>query len=117
MNTIEQTTKPGVLDILPGDFVLGAIAHPDDELIIGGVLAEAYKHGANLLALIATNGEGSTSGTREIGAAGNTRLEGSKALSAYGIPREHQFFLGLPDGRLSETPHADELRGNIRDIA
>lgn len=103
LQTAERT--PTVLSTPAGGNALIAVAHPDDEFLIGGVLGLFKKYGITTHAVIATDGEASDRGDPERLRNRERRLEAGKALFKYGIRRENQHFLGVPDGQVSLEEH------------
>ncbi len=87
------------------DFDIAAFfAHPDDaELVAGGTLAREAARGRRIALVDLTRGESGSRGTPETRAA-----EAAEAARLLGVG--HRESLGLPDGRLSDTP---ELRDAI----
>ncbi|GEM_PF-1960927 len=111
--TLERPPIRTALAIPTGGNVLFALAHPDDEFLIGGMADRLCLQGATLHTLTATDGEASNRGNPE-GLGKQRRSEAIEALDGYGVLRENQHFLELPDGKLSSKEHPDINRGIIK---
>ena len=116
MKTTPQTTVRPFVEA--GARTLVALAHPDDEYLIGSGIDAQVRHGAIVHAYIATKGEAGLRGDSEnhsfIGK-GLREREGRAALSAYGIRPRHQHFGDLPDGQLIDLA-PDTIAQNIHSL-
>lgn len=93
--------------------VLVAIAHPDDEFLIGDAIIAAQEADARVHALVATLGRASLLGDRDVARSGGRREEALNALGAYGIPEQSVTFLDLPDGELHRRNVMAELSRQV----
>ena len=98
-----------------GERILVLSPHPDDEsLCCGGYIAAAERAGAQVYIVWATTGDGywravaEANGSLAPDQAAYRRLglrrmrEARKAAMTLGVPSEHLYFLGFPDGGLGE---------------
>jgi LmbE family N-acetylglucosaminyl deacetylase len=86
----------------PDQAVLVAHAHPDDESAANAeTTARLVEAGITVYTVTAADGERSTKGDPHFVTAGRRREEGIAAYESLGVPRECQYYLGLPDGQLS----------------
>jgi LmbE family N-acetylglucosaminyl deacetylase len=92
---------------------LVALAHPDDEFLVGGLLDLLHANNVTTHAVIATDGEASDRGDPEDLRNFQRRYEAGKALARYGIRMENQHFLGLPDGALSANEHINTVAYSV----
>ena len=99
------TSSPGVAEEpkakphaeVPRADLLVLAPHPDDEsLMTAGVLADAIRRGKRVVVAFATNGD---LGCERNGLVRET--EALRALATLGVPADHVFFLGYPDGHLA----------------
>jgi LmbE family N-acetylglucosaminyl deacetylase len=112
--TIERA--PSVLGTPVGANALIALAHPDDEFLIGGLLGTFHTYGIATHAVIATDGEASDRGDPERLRNRERRHEAGKALAKYGVRPENQHFLGLPDSGLSSDEHIVKMTHAIEGL-
>lgn len=94
-----------LLELGPGDRLVVAVPHPDDEtLAVGGILQRLHVVRVHLVLVLMTAGEASYGQTGDEAAAlGLTRIrEFHEALSALGLDRAEVHRLDLPDGMLAE---------------
>lgn len=90
----------------PGTRALIALAHPDDEYLIGSGIDAQVRNGVILHAFVATKGKADMRGDslNQISISrGSRALEGRAALSAYGIRPRHQYIHDFPDSQLLDT--------------
>ncbi len=102
----ERATRDGLpppFDIEPSGHATVVLAHPDDELLVGGAIASLVGIGRSIDVLVLTDGERSTRGERRFVANGRRREESIAALEVYDIGVDHQHYLGLPDGGLAQA--------------
>ncbi|MCY0897955.1 MAG: PIG-L family deacetylase [Firmicutes bacterium] len=96
-----------------GERLLVVAPHPDDEVLgAGGTMAKAVQHGDEVFVALLTSGDGfREDATRyylslDVTAAEylhmgyERQLESRRALHALGVPDDHVYFLGFPDGGL-----------------
>lgn len=93
--------------------VLVVAPHPDDETIgCGGTLALLADAGAEVVVVVATDGEATIGSPHTVaGTAARRRAEATVACELLGLAAPA--FLGLPDGGLDD--HVDELRRALAD--
>lgn len=101
MTQLLEHIPVNVLGARPGGHALIALAHPDDEFMIGGAIDALRSNDVTVHAVIATDGEGSDRGDPHLLRKSYRRGEANDALRAYGIAVENQHFLGLPDGSVT----------------
>ncbi|TAH32203.1 PIG-L family deacetylase [Candidatus Saccharibacteria bacterium] len=102
----------------PGTRALVALAHPDDEYLIGSGIDAQVRNGVIVHAFVATKGKASMRGDslNQISISrGSRALEGRAALSAYGISPRRQHIYDFPDGQLLDTT-PDVLAQEIRSL-
>jgi LmbE family N-acetylglucosaminyl deacetylase len=102
---LETSTPTTFLGVPAGGNALVALAHPDDEFLVGGALELLRQNEITTHAIIASDGEGSDRGHPDELRNLLRRREAGKALGHYGVRMENQHFLGLPDGELSDDEH------------
>jgi LmbE family N-acetylglucosaminyl deacetylase len=91
-------TGPAVLPGVPPGPVLVVAAHPDDETIgCGGALARHAAAGDTVTVVVATSGEATGGGGRDVAAARERECRAACAALGLGAP----VFLRLPDGGLA----------------
>ncbi len=106
-----------VLNDLPlpkaGENILVFSPHPDDETIgVGGFIAASEKAGANVWVALVTNGNKRGLEYMRYG-------EFIRATGALGVPENHLFFLGYPDGslyRVNQTSFDANLQNIINQV-
>lgn len=113
MSSLHSTHQPFAES---GTRALFVAAHPDDEFLTAGALEALRKNNVTVRALIASDREASSRGERNFVRSGGRREEGALALAAYGIPRDRQYFLNLPDGRLREQEFSSAVTRTIGDM-
>jgi LmbE family N-acetylglucosaminyl deacetylase len=110
---LESATPTTFLGASAGGNALVALAHPDDEFLVGGALDLFRAHGITTHAIVATDGEASDRGDPEQLRNFHRRYEAGKALGKYGVRMENQHFLGLPDGEISKDEHVEAIANMI----
>ncbi len=107
--------------IKPGDVVLVAVAHPDDETVLEGeLIRSAINAGAELHIAFATVGEQSTVNSRfwepDFVRAGKRWQEVHEAAKRLGVKQTRLHLLHLPDGQVKTHIHdmVDELGELLR---
>ena len=89
------------LDLEPGQNVLFAHAHPDDETVLSGhAIYQLARAGLNVYTYTASDGTNSTVGDPYFVANGFRRGEADQALRELGVPPGNQHYAGLEDGQL-----------------
>lgn len=105
------TSEPAdLLGLGPGDRLVVAVPHPDDEtMAIGGILARLSCAGVAVVVVLMSVGEASYGQTGDAATAlGRTRLrEFFEAISALGLDQAEIHRLDLPDGLLAD--HEPEI--------
>lgn len=99
--------------LVPDAGVLVAVAHPDDEFLIGDAIIAAQEADARVHALVATLGRASLLGDSSLARLGGRREEAIAAFGAYGIAEQSITFLDLPDGKLHTREALGELSQHI----
>jgi LmbE family N-acetylglucosaminyl deacetylase/SAM-dependent methyltransferase len=106
---LPSVTAPG-----PGQHLLVAVAHPDDETLgAGGLIAAAAAAGASVSVVIATDGEASHPDSPTHSPVQLAQLRRSEVITAVAqlAPSARIEFLGLPDSAL--TAHEDKLTDEL----
>ncbi len=107
--SIATKTMNNHFDLRPTDHVLVVHAHPDDEMSTGALLDHLSDSGVRYSAIVATAGEAGDRGDPAELQAGVRIREAANAYKAYGVSSDRQYYLGLPDGHLSESGQTDRL--------
>lgn len=113
--SVETTYRPFAE---PGTRALVALAHPDDEFLIGSGIDTLVRNDGIVHAFVATKGKAGLRGdslNKIHISRGIREQEGRMALSAYGIRPRHQRFEDLQDGQLIDTA-PDMLTQAIRSL-
>lgn len=102
---------------LDGGRLVVLAAHPDDETLgAGGLIAAAAARGAEIVVVVATDGEAADAGATDAARAHLARIRRREVVDAVAdlAPGAQLHLLGIPDGEVRE--HADLLHERLRAI-
>lgn len=103
---------------LPAKKMLAVFAHPDDDIIIGPLLAHSAAQGVKVYLVVVTSGQRGVKAHAKIPAGpqlGAVREgESRAACKAYGI--EEPFLFGEQDGSLASMQHRDQIIRRLIEI-
>lgn len=105
LESLDTHEPADLLDLGPGDRLVVAVPHPDDEtLALGGILQRLHGSGVHIVVVLATAGEAAYGDSGQAAASlGRVRIgEFDGALATLGLNPVEVHRLDLPDGAVAE---------------